>query len=64
LLEHILRASKDKGWREFIGNDICRELCQFEDAPWSEVNNFAIGHVTQLEVNANRRRAGLPVDEE
>ena len=28
------------------------------------VNNFAIGHVTQLQVNANRRRAGLPVDEE
>ena len=28
------------------------------------VKNFAIGHVTQLQVNANRRRAGLPVDEE
>ena len=39
LLEHILRASKDKGWSESTGNDICRELCQFEDAPWSEVNN-------------------------
>ena len=28
------------------------------------VNNFAIGHVTQLQVNANRRRAGLPVEDE
>lgn len=28
------------------------------------VNNFAIGHVTQLQVNANRRRAGLPVKDE
>jgi hypothetical protein len=28
------------------------------------MNNFAIGHVTQLQVNANRRRAGLPVDGE
>ena len=27
------------------------------------VNNFAIGHVTQLQVNANRRRAGLPADD-
>jgi hypothetical protein len=39
LLEHILRASKDNCWDEASGNDICRELCQFEDAPWNEVNN-------------------------
>ena len=26
--------------------------------------SFAEGHVTQLQVNANRRRAGLSVDEE
>ena len=30
---------KDKGWTESTGNDICLELCQFEDAPWNEVNN-------------------------
>ena len=29
-----------------------------------KVNNFAIGHVTQLQLNANRRRAGLPVDDD
>jgi putative DNA primase/helicase len=39
LLEHILRASKDSGWSEASGNDICRKLCQFEDGPWIEVNN-------------------------
>ena len=26
------------------------------------VNNFAIGHVTQLQLDANRRRAGLPLE--
>ena len=28
------------------------------------VNNFAIGHVTQLQVNANRRRAGRAVEDD
>jgi phage terminase small subunit len=28
------------------------------------VNNYAIGHVSQLMVNANRRRAGLPVEDD
>ena len=26
------------------------------------INNFAIGHVTQLQLEANRRRAGLPLE--
>ena len=64
----LMTGADGSGFQKITQHDRIKAIDMFykRNGDYSEgtVNNFAIGHETQLQVNANRRRAGMAVEDD